>query len=180
MRGGRHSANQHAVIIFPPVPLSLSLWGQVQNHVPCSVSSLALFHLFKGWAWILTFCKEEQNSSTNLEINCWHFSSLTLLMCMEKKNIYIYIYILASVKGRWAGEEQPSWRTAWRCRAPPQSISSLLIAPNERVKSKVRFTKPFGVQEASEKSFILHFPLLPSDTWWGLSHQYAHTWSQHR
>lgn len=93
MRRERHSANQHSVIIFPPVPLSLSLWGQVQNHVPCSASSLALFHLFKGWAWILTFCKEEQNSSTNLEINCWHFSPLTLLMCM-KKNIYIYLHPL--------------------------------------------------------------------------------------
>lgn len=75
------------------------------------------------------------------------------------------IYILASIKGRWAEEEQPSWRTAWRCRAPLQSISSLQIAPNERVKSKVRTTKPFRVQEASKKSFILHFPLLLSDIW---------------
>lgn len=43
----------------------------------------------KGWTRILTFSMEKQIFSTNLETNCWHFSSFTPLMCVGKKIINI-------------------------------------------------------------------------------------------
>lgn len=84
-REERYSANKCLVIISPLVPVPLSLQGRVQNHVSCTASSLALFHLLKGWTQILTFSMEKQIFSTNLEINCWHFSPFTPLMCVKKK-----------------------------------------------------------------------------------------------
>lgn len=151
----RHSASKCLVLLFPLLPVSLSLQGQAQNHTSCTASSLALFHLLKGWIQILTFAMEKQNFSTNLEINCWHFSPFSPLMC-EEKNKYLW-----RLKGRWVGEEQPSEGRGWCCRAEatrlPWDMSSLVIAPNERataVLSEVRLSEPACMWEVSEKSFI--------------------------
>lgn len=130
------------------------VWGQVQNHVSCTASSLALFHLFKGWTQILTFSGEKQIFGPSLRL----IVGVSLpfpLWCVWK-----YIYLCTSIRGRWAGE-QPSGGTARSCRAQtpvlPLGTSSLLTAPNERataLESKVRSAKPFWEQEASEKSFL--------------------------
>ena len=78
------SANKRLVIIFPLVPVSLSLQGRVQNPVSCTASSLALFHLLKGWTQIMKFSRKSRSSAPVLRLIV-DFSLPLPLWCVWKK-----------------------------------------------------------------------------------------------
>lgn len=157
----RHSASKCLVLIFPLLPVSLSLQGQAQNHTSCTASSLALFHLLKGWIQILTLAVEKQNFSINLEINCWHFSPFSPLMC-EEKNKYLW-----RLKGRWVGEEQPMREQADAAeQRPPGSPGTWavwwLLLMREQLQCWARWdSQSLPACGRCQRNHLSHFPTAP-------------------